>query len=118
MVGAGGGRSSWRERDWLALRMIVRCESPWIRFVAQLGTLDIMPGDAGLQSHEEDVLGWIAFVVVMHIQNINDCFDAARNMRNMVCVGTELAKRPSLGRGWRLLCGCFLALRMLSFQVS
>ena len=99
MDGARSGRSSWRERDWLALRTIVRCESPWIRFVAQLGTLGIMPGDDGLQNHEEDVLGWIAFVVVMHIQNINDCFDAARNMRNMVCVGDRIGQAAQTGPG-------------------
>ena len=57
MDGVERRRSSWlRKGEWLALRTIARCESPWIRFAAQLGTLVIMPGDDGLQGHEEDVV--------------------------------------------------------------
>ena len=41
-----------------------RCESPWIRFAAQFGTLVVMPSDEGLQSHEQDVsldgLPWLS----------------------------------------------------------
>ena len=50
------GRSSWlRKGDWLVLRTIARCESPWIRFAVPFGTLFVMPGDDGLQGLEEDV---------------------------------------------------------------
>ena len=56
MDGAESGRSSWlRKREWLALRTTARCESRWIRFLAQFGTLFITLGNDGLQGHEEDV---------------------------------------------------------------
>ena len=51
MDGVTRRRSSWlRKGEWLALRTIARCESPWIRFAAQFGTLVIMPGDDGVAS--------------------------------------------------------------------
>ena len=93
------GRSSWlRNVEWIAMRTIARCESPWIRFAAQFGTSVVMPGDEVLQGRDEDV-SWDG------LRPLSSCTPEVQrqlrrreNMRKMVCVGTESAKqtRPEL----------------------
>ena len=75
------------EGEWLALRTIARCESPWIRFPAQPGTLFIMPGDKGLEGHEEDVFS-----------NGLPPSPSCTSEITTIASTPELAKQTSLGR--------------------
>ena len=119
MDGGRCGRQSWlREGEWLALRTIARCESPSIRFAAQFGTLAIMPGDDGLQGHEEDVFLDGLPPLSSCTSGIPTIASTPRELAQYGLCWDRIGEADQPGSVMEILCGRFLFLRMLSSEVT
>ena len=91
---------------------------PWIRFAfSSRHSPSCQRTRDCFRCHEEDVIldGLLPLSFSTRYQRQ---LRSRENVRNMICVETELAKHTILGRSWRRLCGYVLSLRMLFCQVT